>query len=234
MWTFWKETIFCSDGFQLVSYLFLLRPVHTLQLVSYHSFFYCPETKEIIYESVNLKGDMYKTLSAFSLLLIYWALNKILIELNTKLVQSLVNRFYYCIVKRVTFHKRIFINDLIDSSVQLISQQPGYEKHVADWCCKCKTCIFWGSSISEFYTEMAVRKHWIFRQFQTEIIKSHGLRQNITLSKHWPPTNKLFGSLDWFLTLETSGIGKNEKSLLHNHFPHFIQKLSQSHVIFDV
>ena len=34
--------------------------------------------------------------------------------------------------------------------------------------------------------------------------------------------------------LETSGIGKNEKSPLHSLFPHFIQKLNQSHVIYDV
>ena len=58
----------------------------------------------------------------------------------------------------------------------------------------------------------------MFRQFQTEIIKSNGFTQNITLSKHWSPTSKLSESLDWFLTLETSGIGKNEKSPLHGLF----------------
>ena len=65
MQTFRKEAMFCSDAFELVSYLFLLG-----QLVSYHSIFYYPETKEMIYESVNLKGAVYsqkKTLSAFSL-----------------------------------------------------------------------------------------------------------------------------------------------------------------------
>ena len=70
MQTFRKEAMFCSDAFELVSYLFLLGPVHTVQLVSYHSIFYYPETKEMIYESVNLKGAVYsqkKTLSAFSL-----------------------------------------------------------------------------------------------------------------------------------------------------------------------
>ena len=39
-----------------------------VRLVSYHSFFYYPETKEMIYESVNLKGVVYsqkKTLPAF-------------------------------------------------------------------------------------------------------------------------------------------------------------------------
>ena len=64
---FRKEAMFCSDVFELVSYLFLSGPVHTVQLVSYHSIFYHPETKEMIYESVNLKGPVYsqkKTLSA--------------------------------------------------------------------------------------------------------------------------------------------------------------------------
>ena len=58
-----------------------------------------------------------------------------------------------------------------------------------------------------------------FVSFKLKSLKSNGFRQNITLSKHWPPTNKLFGSLDWSLTLETSAIGKNEKSSLHSHLP---------------
>ena len=44
--------------------------------------------------------------------------------------------------------------------------------------------------------------------FEVKLLKSNGFRQNITLSKHWSPTSKLFGNLDWFLTLETSGIGE--------------------------
>ena len=56
-----KEATFCSGGFELVSYWFLLRPIYTMQLVSYDSFFlYYPETKEMIYDSVNLKGVLYK------------------------------------------------------------------------------------------------------------------------------------------------------------------------------
>ena len=31
------------------------------------------------------------------------------------------------------YFKRIFINDLIDGSVQLISQQQGYAERLADW-----------------------------------------------------------------------------------------------------
>ena len=46
-----------------------------------------------------------KTLSAFSLSPIpqVLTLNKFLIELNKKLVQSSVNRFHYCIVKELLF-----------------------------------------------------------------------------------------------------------------------------------
>ena len=52
---------------------------------------------------------------------------KFLIEWNRNTVQC-----------KSYFSQRISINDLIDSSVQLISKQPDYAKHVADWCCKCK------------------------------------------------------------------------------------------------
>ena len=50
------------------------------------------------------------------------------------------------------------------------------------------------------------------------------------LSKQWPLTSKLFGSLDLFLTFETSGIGKNEKSPLHSLLPTHL-KINKSHVI---
>ena len=57
-----------------------------------------------------------------------------------------------------------------------------------------------------------------FVRFKLKSLNPNGFRQKITLSKHWPPTSKLLGSLDWFLTLETSGIGKNEKPPLHSLF----------------
>ena len=76
--------------------------------------YYYAETKEMIHESVNLKGAVYKPkqnsfcLQFFSFELFRsfikftdWALNKFSIELNTKPVQSSANRFYYCTVKGV-------------------------------------------------------------------------------------------------------------------------------------
>ena len=49
LWWFW------------ISFLFVLsRPVHTMQLVSYDSLYYYAETKEMIDESVNLKGVVYE------------------------------------------------------------------------------------------------------------------------------------------------------------------------------
>ena len=57
MCTFWKETLFCSGGFELVSYSGLL-----IRCNLYHRilFYYYAETKEMIYESVNSKGIVYK------------------------------------------------------------------------------------------------------------------------------------------------------------------------------
>ena len=63
-----------------------------------------------------------------------------------------------------------------------------------------------------------------FVSFKLKSLKSNSLRQNITLSKQGPATSKLSGSLDRFLTLETSGKSKNEKSLLHSLFP-FLSKI---------
>ena len=67
----WKEALFCSGGFELVSYmfLFLFRYVLKMWLISYNSFILlCCWTKERIYESVNLKGVVYKAKqSCFSL-----------------------------------------------------------------------------------------------------------------------------------------------------------------------
>ena len=114
-----------------------------------------------------------KTLSAFSLSplvqvletlvrsfikLIHWALNTFSIELNRKLVQSSVNRFYCCVVKELLFSKR-FINNLIDSSVQLISQQPGCAKQVADrrLVLQMQDLSFLGSSISAWTTILKTR-----------------------------------------------------------------------------
>ena len=57
-----------------------------------------------------------------------------------------------------------------------------------------------------------------FVSFKLKSLEWNGLSQKITLSKHWPPTGKLFGSLDWYFTIETSDIGKNEKSPLHSLF----------------
>ena len=55
-----------------------------------------------------------------------------------------------------------------------------------------------------------------FVKFKLKSSKSNGSRENITLN---PPTSKLFGSLDWSVTLEISGIGKNEKSPLRSFPP---------------
>ena len=75
------------------------------------------------------------------------------------------------------------------------------------------------------------------RQLQTEMIKIKWFLDRTLLYPNTDDTtyfaNKLFGILGRSLMLETSGIGKNEKSLLHSLFPHFIQKLNQSHVIYD-
>ena len=46
--------------------------------------------------------QVLQTLAQSFIKLIHWALNKFLIELNRKLVQSLVYRVYYCIVKVFT------------------------------------------------------------------------------------------------------------------------------------
>ena len=68
-------------------------PVHTVRLVSYHSIFYYPETKEMIYESVNLKGVVYsqnKTLSALNL--------SPLVQVLQTLAQSFMKLIYWIII----------------------------------------------------------------------------------------------------------------------------------------
>ena len=119
----------------------------------------------------------------------------------------------------------MFINDLIDNNQVM---QSTWQTGVAN-----ARLEFSGEGRFQISTQkMAVRKHQIFCQFQTEIIKANGFRQNIALSTHWPPTNKLFGSLDWPLMLETNGIGKSEISTLRSLLS--ILSKNQSHEIYDV
>ena len=56
---FKKEALFCFGGFELVSCLFLSRPVHTIK---YHRIIlhYYAEAKVTIHKSVNLKGVVYE------------------------------------------------------------------------------------------------------------------------------------------------------------------------------
>ena len=63
------------------------------------------------------------------------------------------------------------MNDLIDRSVQVVSQQPDYVKHVADRCCKCKLVVFSGESCFLICTQKWLLRTLNFCQFQTEIIK---------------------------------------------------------------
>ena len=53
--------LFCSGGFESVSWLFLSRLVHTMRLASYDLIllYYHAETKEMISESVSLR-DVYE------------------------------------------------------------------------------------------------------------------------------------------------------------------------------
>ena len=42
-----------------------------------------------------------------------------------------------------------FFDDLIDCSLQLISQQPDFAKHVAEWCANGRLVFSGGSLISD-------------------------------------------------------------------------------------
>ena len=60
---FEEKHCFLLGGFELVSYSFLARSVYSMLLELYHTIllYYDAETKEMIYESVNLKGDVYES-----------------------------------------------------------------------------------------------------------------------------------------------------------------------------
>ena len=96
------------------------------------------------------------------------------------------------------------INDLIDNS---LAMQSTWQTVVSN-----AKLEFSGEARLQIFTQK-----WLlgnikyFVSFKLESLESNGLKQNITLSKHWPLTNELFASLDLSLTLETSGMGKNEK-----------------------
>ena len=72
--------------------------------------------------------------------------------------------------KRGTILRGFFMNDLIDRSVQVVTQQPGYVKHVADRCCKCKLIEFSGEARFLICTQKWLLRTLTFCQFQTEII----------------------------------------------------------------
>ena len=130
MCTFWNEALFCSGGFELVSYLFSSRPVHTMRLVSYDSFVLlcwnpgndlwisefersCVRTKTKTLSAFSLSPhvQVLQTLTRSFLKFINWALNKFSTELNKRLV----NWFYYCIIKELPFSE-IFVSDLVDNN----------------------------------------------------------------------------------------------------------------------
>ena len=189
----------------------------------YHTIllYYYAETKEMSYESVNWKGVVYKPKrNCFSLQstttgtgfgnvgLIFYKVHWLSCELNRKLVQSSVNWIYCCAVKELLFSKDFY--QLFDS------QQQAFAKHVADWCCN----EFSGEARFQIFApKWPLGNIKYFVNFKLKSLKSNGFMQNIHLSRDWPPTNKLLGSLDWFFTLETSGMGKTEKSPLHHLFP---------------
>ena len=107
----------------------------------------------------GLCTNQIKTLSVFSLSphicvlletlawsfikFILWALNKFSIELSRILVQSLESSMYW-------YHWKIYCSQRTFFYQRFDWQQPGYAKHVADWCCKCKARVFCRSSISDF------------------------------------------------------------------------------------
>ena len=84
------------------------------------------ETKEIIQDSLNLKGNVYEpeqnsfsllikvlqTLALYIIKFIHYTLNKFSIELNRNIVQSSVNEFSNCTVRlwlndHAMFHKTL-------------------------------------------------------------------------------------------------------------------------------
>ena len=196
LWWFWISFLFvfikaCShDATCIVGFLY-----------------YYAETKEMIHESVNLKGVVYEpkqnsfSIQSFTkstgfanvgpalVKFIDWALNKFSIKLSRKLVQSSVYWFY----KRKSYYsQRIFINDFIDSNN--VMQNP-WQTGVAN-------------ARLEFSREVRFQiftQKWLlgntecFVSFKIKSLKWNGFRQNITLSKHWPSTSKLFESLGRFL-----------------------------------
>ena len=112
-----KETLFCSGGFELVSYLFLLRPVHTMLYTIYHTIivYYYAQTKAMIYESVNLKGVVYEPKqNSFSLQSITTCTGFANVSLTfIKLIQRALSKFS---IELSNYSQRIFINNLIDNN----------------------------------------------------------------------------------------------------------------------
>ena len=158
------------------------------------------QNKSLSAFSLSPHVQVLQMLARFFIKFIHWPLNKFSIELNRKLVQSSANWFYYCAVKELLFSEDFFINDLIDRSIQ---------SDTIDFTATrlCKAC---GRPVLQMQGFGFLRKldqlrflhknscqetFKYFVSFKLKSLKSNRFRQNIILSNHWPPTNKLFDRL---------------------------------------
>ena len=180
------------SGFS-IGFLFLFIKAQFTQFNLYHTIVLYFEDKEMIYKSVNLKGvctSQNKTLSTFSLSLHAQVLQTFLLLYSSKvtILRGVLTTIW------LTGQCNWFHNNQVMQS----TGQTGVENARLEFSGKAGKWLL--GNIKYFVSS------------KLKSLKSS--RQNITLSKHLPLTNTLFGSLDWSLMLETRGIGKNEKSLL--------------------
>ena len=160
-----------------------------------------------------------KTLSAFNLSphawsllkFIHWALNKFSIELKT-------------------YSEFSELISLLYSNIVTILR--GFSSRI--WLMTTRLCKARSRKVFQF---QIFTQKWLSRnikyliRLEMKLLKSKGFRQNITLSKHWTATNKLFGSLDWSLMLGTSGIRKkNKKYHRYLAFSPFYPKIKTHHM----
>ena len=141
-----------------------LRPVHTMQLLWYNSFvLLCWNQRNDLRISEFETSCVRAKTKLIQLQFIHWALNKFSIELNRKLVQSSVNWFYYCTVKEL-----IYSGDFYQ---RFDWPQPVYAKHIADWCWQIQGLSPLEKLDFRFLHKSGCREQYVFRQFQTEIIR---------------------------------------------------------------
>ena len=204
---FWREALFCPVDFDVVSNLFLLRPVNTMRLVSYDSFvllcwnqgndlwlsefgsscvqaktkLFQPSVYHHTYRFCKSWPDLWKVHSLRSEQVFNWIEWKTCSEFS-----ELISLLYS---KRVTILKGFLWTIWFTGQCNWFHNNQVIQSVWQTGVANATSWVFWESLISDLYPKWLLGNIKYFVSLKLKSLKLNRFDQIIALSKNWPPVN---------------------------------------------